>query len=82
MCLRQITLNCDKSQRLINFIFTKLYNHLFFACLREALQPNHHSSIALVLRFGKALLCLIETLVETRRVELLTSCVQSRRSTN
>ena len=70
--------NCDKSQKLISLY---LLNSVIFSLkLQYMCACAQHSCL---LKFqGKTLFFWSWNLVETRRVELLTSCVQSRRSTN
>ena len=63
--------NCDKSQKLISFNL-----------LISVIQPICAKHSFLLKFQGKTLFFYSWNLVETRRVELLTSCVQSRRSTN
>ena len=58
--------NCDKSQRLITMP----------RIIRRFLTKLYKLSNRLLITYSN------EYVVETRRVELLTSCVQSRRSTN
>ena len=72
--------NCDKSQKLISYLLTNFCNPTSQIKLRSMCACAQHSCLP---KFtDKALLCFSSNLVETRRVELLTSCVQSRRSTN